>query len=320
MGAVLAVVTLLPIVSLVAGCSGAGVSAVDLSGAEIQTLGTDQMTILVLVRGWLKVMYPEPTSGTPQVEFEWLDDGYRMYGVDSLGHPFDYFGAWDGSGHGTWQTADGQPVSGYWDAPTGDTVHVQHMHYEYSDMTLEFTNTVDFGNMVGNFAPGTWEGTQTMQDGRVLAFRWHSNAADAETLSLDLPAAGLRLEITVPVAFVKDYGFRPLPASQVLGTAQAPGGAMTFRLSGTNGVWEKLRVTRGQTTGAFTLSGDMAGAGRFEEDGHVTAVMNWPDSLVARLDLTSLATVEVTPVAAARDLAIDRWITSLAGLSPMSVQ
>lgn len=194
------------------------------------------------------------------------------------------------------------------------------MHYEYPDMTLDFTNAVDFGHMVGNFAPSTWEGTQTLQDGRTLTFRWHSNVADAETVRLELPAADLQLEFTVPVAFVKDYGFRPLPDSQVLGTAQASGGALTFRLSGVNGVWKRLQVTSGETVGNFVLSGDMAGGGRFEKSGQVLGVMSWPDSLVARLDLTSLATVEVTPVAAARDLAIDRWITSLAGLSPMSVQ
>lgn len=278
------------------------------------------MTVLVLVRGWLKVMCPEPTSGAPNAEFEWLDDGYRMYGTDSLGHPFDYFGAWDGSGHGEWQTAAGEPVSGCWDAPTGDTLIVQHMHYEYPEMTLEFTNAVDFGHMVGNFAPNTWEGTQTMQDGRVLRFRWHSNADDAETLSLDLPVASLRLEITVPVRFVKDYGFRPLPASQVNGTAQGPSGGLSFKLTGTAGVWERLRVTSGDVVGTFVLSADMAGGGRFDKEGQLMAVMNWPDNLVARLDLTSLETVEVTPVAAARDLAIDRWIASLAGLSPMSVQ
>jgi hypothetical protein len=130
----------------------------------------------------------------------------------------------------------------------------------------------------------------------------------------------LEIQVEVPVAFVVDKGFRPLPDSRASVTATVAGRQMTFTIKGTDAVWDAVDVSSGGVTGAFGLSAGMAGDGRLQQDGRLLGVLSWPDTFTATLVPTSLESAEVTPAAAARDLAIDKWLRSLAGLTPMALQ
>jgi hypothetical protein len=306
---------------LLGGCSGAGMAPQALRNDSLQTLATDQMTMLVLLKGWLGVLYPAPTTppGTPDIHFEYLADGVRVYGTDSYGHPVDMTFNNDGSGHGATVTPGGLPVTGTWDAPQGDPVAVQHIQYEYPDMRLQFTTTTDYG-AARTPAPAIWEGTETLSDSRSLHFRFDDNATDLHKLRLQLPAAGLDLSCDVPVVLVVNVGWMPPTDSRADGTAAAASGNLTFALKRVSDAWQEMTLTSGPTSGTFSLGSGMSGSGRFMREGTLLGALNWPDTLVGRLDLTSMASAEVTPSATARALAISKWVSRLSELTPGSFQ
>lgn len=309
------------VTALLVGCSGAGLGPEKVTGASVQSVAGDQLTMLVLLRAWLGVLYPPPptTTGTPDVNWDFSDpNGLRVFGTDSNGNPFDIFLGNDDTGHSTTFTQDGVQMRSTWEAASGWPVVTRRLRDEFPGMTLEYTSTMDFSG--GGQAPTTWDGTQTLSDGRTLHFQMHWNMVDKDTLRLQIPSANLDIQAEIPVHFVVDRNFIPLPSSQVTGTVQTATGNLTFGLKGQEINWNELTIAGDDIAGTFTLGAKMAGSGQFTQNGAMAGALNWPDTLVGRLDLTSMSSVEVTPLAAARDLAIDKWVAGMAGLSPGAFQ
>lgn len=318
------------LVAALAGCSGAGVAPTALTQSTAQAASADQLTALLLLRSWLGIMYPPPPPpppGTLVLNRERIDANHiRLYGTDSWLHAFDYtLNTTDQSGSGTWQTPAGVPVSGIWGPQVqSGGWREQQTSLTYPGMTLAYTERNQL--LPGQYYPTIKEGTETLTDGRHLQFRLFNNMVDADELRLELPAASLTVDCRVPVEEVIGRGFLPLQASTLSATVQGVAGSLTLAMAGTGvgrtGVgWQQLTLTGPDgLAGAFSLGADLSGSGRLEQGGKLVGALSWPDSVIGRLDLTSLGTVEITPSAAARDLAIDKWISSLAGIGPGGIQ
>lgn len=322
LGRLAIVVAAVVVTALLVGCSGAGLSPDKVTGASVQSVAADQMTMLVLLRAWLGVLYPPPptTTGTPDVNWDFSDpNGLRVFGTDSNGNAFDFFFGFDDTGYGTSYTQDGVQMRSSWTAAVGWPVSSRQIRDEFPDMTLEYTATADWTDPA--LIITTWDGTQTLADGRVLHFRWEQNTVRSlDSLRLQIPSASLDIQAEIPVVSVDDRGWIPPAASRVTGTVQTATGDLTFGLKGREINWNELTIAGGDIAGTFTLGAKMAGSGQFMQNGAMAGALNWPDSLTGRLDLTSMSSVEVTPLAAARDLAIDKWVAGMAGLSPGAFQ
>lgn len=311
-------------VALLAGCSGAGRAPGLLTQSPAQELAATQMTTVQLLKSWLSVLYPVATTppGQPEIHHEFLDpDTMHLWGVDSHGRAFDYLTHTDGSGSGTWSEPNGVAVTGTWGPLTQPVprTYVRDMVYQYPGMTLSYRSTT-VQPAGGGFAAVTREGRETLSDGRELDFRTHCDGVGAQSLHLQLPAEGQDVTLQVPIAIVVG-NWRPAAGQPATGVAASPGGAQSLALQGVDGDWQQWQVTAADGTAAtFALGPGMSGSGRLERAGALLGVLNWTESLQGRLDLTNLTTVEVAPLAAARDLAIDRWLKSLVGLSPGTIQ
>lgn len=319
-GVWLAVATASVILTL-AGCSGAGAPAQNVAGDTAQQTATLQMTALQLLRGWLQILYPPPATSTMSVEVDQVNETtWRARGTDSWGHPFEYYSRADGSGWGHWYTAPEMEVHGVWtkDEEIAPSVLRKHVHYRYPGMDLVFVVTADYSG--GGFAPTVQEGTEKLSDGRMLDFRYETIPEVEETVSLKLRGDGPEVFVRVPIDFVVDVGFRPRPGQPATGTAKQGGGGLQLAFSGNDGVWSQLETSSpGGLTGSFQLGDHMTGSGQMRQGAEVFGALNWPESLLGRLQLVSTQNFEVSPMAAARDLSIERWLARASGLGPASV-
>lgn len=304
------------VVVMLAGCSGSGLDPGAVTGVTVESLAADQMTMLALVRGWLNVLYnpvAPPDEIHAQLEWDAAKDAWHIWGTNGWGQPFEQWVRDDSSGWGTTVDGGGRVVYSEWDAPVGWPIMIQHIRWEYPGMTLESTYTMDFG--VAS-TPYVQDGTETLADGRKLYFRYETNQLDQDKLYLKLDGTDFEVNLQVPIAYVFNVGFRPLPDSRATGTMQTAAGQTALSFQGTDSVWQKLEVAGGEVTGTFSLGECMCGSGQLVKNGVLQGALNWSDQMVGRLDLTSLESIEVTPLAAARDLAMDKWISSIAGLTP----
>jgi hypothetical protein len=306
-----------------AGCSGSGLSPGVITGTTVQSLAADHMTAVQLLRSWLRVMYPPGPSGSggaPSLTYVQVDpDTARIYGTDGFGRPMDITCRTDGSGFGSYYTAPGMEVSGTW-GPwiwLSGTVLAQDIVYQYPDLRMEFRATNDF-DLPGHpgAASSLQEGTATNSGGDQLTFRWFNNGVNQDEITVNLPAEHVTVELTVP-AVCPENRWEPEPGQPAVGTMQTPGGRTQLRLETAGGCWRKWTMLGPDgTTGTFSLGENMSGSGQLVKNGVLQGALNWSDQMVGRLDLTSLESIEVTPLAAARDLAMDKWISSIAGLTP----
>jgi len=308
--------------AMLAGCSGSGVTVTDLRGGPVYAASQDQMTAIQLLKSWFAVIYPlaSPPPTHQRVEHtEQVDaDTVRVWGTDIWGRAFDILRHDDGEGSGTWFDAYGKPVAAQWDAPVyldKDTTQT-HVVYHFDGMTMDSITITHY--RLYQLAATEEDGTATLADGRVLHYRFEDDAKGLHRLKLDLLSEGLTLQIEIPVAWVRNLGWRPLDSSVVTGTVVGRQGSLSLRLTGARLTWRKLEITAASgVTGTYALQGrSLVGSGQLSEGGNLVGTLGWGDDLVGRLELSSVRWVEVTPVAAARDLAVDRWISALAGLAP----
>lgn len=321
----LAVATLSAVVVLaLGGCSGAGMSSRTLTEAPVQLLAADQMTVLTLLRGWLKVLYfRDVPPGDDVGRGEFLPDGtWHEFGTDGWGNPYDLVLHPDGSGTQTGTTRAGIPFSSAF-RPVSDDASAWVVHYTvtYRDMTSDMTiMTIEYdwtGFRTGvSPTPTRKAGSMALPDGRKLEFLLDRPVLSPDRLSIGLPGDDIALTCEVPVIPKTNRGLQPRHHSSLTGTARAPSGDITFSMTGADGVWAALTLSSGGITGRSQLDLALAGGGTFKREGKALGVLGWTDGMIGRLDLTSLETVEITPVAAARDLSIDRWISGSARLGP----
>lgn len=316
----------LTVALMLGGCSGAGVSPGVARNQALQSLAAEHLTTVQLLRSWLTVMYPAGVGQTGQWHIDVVqvdEDTWRCYGTDSLGQPLDFYSNADGSGYGYWYTAPGVRVDGTWTPCVWLSARVvqQDVQYQYPDLHLSYRVTCDYAPPGGNgFAATRQEGTAALVGGQQLAFCWANNAVDCDQLHLELPAARLMVDLQVPVTQVYNEGWRPAPGQPATGTMQGPDGGASLALTGTDCDWQHWALTAADgTTGSFDLGAGMSGSGQISRGGSLQAALNWTDTLTGRLDMLGLGQVELTPAAAARDLAIEKWLHSVAGLGPGAI-
>lgn len=328
-----AALVLLAVCVLLAGCSGAGTNVNTLRNATLDDLSAGQMTTVQLLRGWLGVLYaPASTaSGSPSLTRKAILDengnkiGVQFVGTDSNGQPLDISLYYDGHGFGTWHTPDDREleVSGTWSVPNtveDRETHVktttQDVEHHYPGMTLAWRSTLVQRSEYGT-ATESQEGTITLPDGRALAFTFYRNAVDLDTLSLRVPSEAISISARVPVAEVANRGWLPLAQGTATGETTVEGRTFGFTLTGVREDWRGLTVEGADgLTGTFTLGDDMAGSGRYEQDGVLQGVLTWTSDLVGHLNLTDLERRELLPNAAASALSLDNWLARVGKLSP----
>ncbi len=313
-------------VVVLGGCSGAGGPAEDPTHSPVQTLSAEHMSAVRLVGSWLHAQYPPPPPPPTHVldlHTESVDaDTEHVWGTDSYGEAFDFISNTDGSGSGTW-VAFGIEVQGFWgpEVMLDRNTMRQHQVYDFPGMTLDYMATTAFVGGV-NRPPFRRVGTQRLDDGRAMQLDFSNDGDGEERTVLTRPEEGVAVEFAVPVMSVPGRTWRPRSNSEVNGSTATRLGPLAFEVQGTEGVWDRWEFAGpGDITGAFDLRPpQLAGSGRVRQSGELVGVLSWTESLVGRLDLTSVATVEVAPSATARDFAIDRWVHDWSKLTPMVIQ
>lgn len=309
------------VLALVASCSGPGVSVDAIREVRVQQLAVDHVSAVLLLKGWLKIMYVKriPGEGSCQPEFHARrlpGGGRHTWGIMSDCTGFDYTIAADGSGQGTMTFPDGGVEQISWTAPVweGQLHRVDIIKVVPDGTTLEFTNTADYSQQG---VPTSMIGSATLIDGRSMRFALHRQTQVNDRLRLDLPDGSV-LEVTIPLTSVEHAVHWPVFDPGGVGAfVAAAGERIDFAVSGAGEGWERWVFTAdGGVRGEFTLTPGFAGNGTVTRGGVAIGALRWPQDGFGTLDLIDAGSAEITPTAAARDFQIDSWVANLAAMGP----
>jgi hypothetical protein len=319
------------LLALLGGCSGTGAPAEPSGLADLRAVAADHVTALLMVERWLRALYPGSIEGAVATCTSSREERPLLPG-DPIGarrYHFTYPDCTtndalllpDGSGSQEFTYTDNMTKSVTWDpvVRTGTLreIHLHEIVREGADVTAELDYTLSFRMGVD----GTRRlGTARLPDGRETAF---DHARDEQRDRLEVrPYDGSRLSVETPLEHLPGGDYRPLVAQGSAGTYEAPGGRrLTFELSGSaGGRWERWSFqSETGIVGRFGLDPDFSGSGRLQDGPRTVATLSWSADGEGDLAPVGAVAVDVSPSAAARDFAIDRWIRNIAALGPMPV-
>lgn len=308
-------------VALTASCSGPGVAVATIQQVGLQALAADHVSAVLLLRGWLKIMYWRNIPGAGQCAQELHSGrlpggGRHSWGTMSDCTTFDYNIAADGSGQGTMTFPDGGVEQVTWTAPVwvGQVHSVDIVKSLPDGTTLDFTNSADYSQPL---VATSFVGAATLPDGRAMDFELYRRPLDEDLLRLVLPD-GSALQVNVPLTSVEYALHWPVFNPGGAGSFTAAGGErLDFGISGAGDGWERwVFTTADGVTGEFNLTDGLAGNGSLTRNGAVVGALRWFEDGFGMLDLVDAGSAEITPSAAARDFQIDRWVANLAAMGP----
>ena len=305
---------------LAAGCSGPGVDIAAIQPVGLQTIASDHISAVVLLKSWLNILYPSADGAgpcEPERHYERNPDGsIHFWGTNSDCSVYDHTTQADGSGQGTITFSDGSVAHFTWSAVTiVNGVMSQDVHQEFPDgVTLDFTfsidpNPPDYGQ--------SWTGSALMAKGQQMDYTMVRLPDKVDHLHVDLPD-GSALDVRIPLTTAPGVRYWPIFDPGASGHFNAPGGErLDFALSGEDDYWSHWTFdTADGTSGVFELDEDFGGAGNLTRDGSVMAALLWQQDGTGTLSLVDAGAVDVTPSAAACDFQIDRWVASIAAMGP----
>jgi len=306
--------------SIAAGCSGAGISATEARGGDIDALAADHLTAVVLVRSWLNALHTKPgeDDGCEQeYHSERLPGGStRIWGTNSDCSTYEYTVLPDGSGQGALTLADGTAIAETWGIVVWDgNIATRDITKEFGDgFRLDYAWTGDYSRA---WLTVTWEGDAILPDGRAAEFAVVQRGGDREEVTLDLPD-GARCDFRVPLTLEGTDQFVPDYTRQITGHyVSAAGQRHDFTLDGWDGRWVTWQMAADGIAGEFTIGEDYAGDGQVSQDGRLAGALRWDADGAGVLELLLAGAAEVGPSGAALDFQIDRWIATVALLGPM---
>lgn len=311
---------LIVMVAVLGGCSGSGVAVQQLAGGTVQTLATDHLSAVTLIRNWMNVLYFQvPQGGGPDVNMEDLPGGgMRFYGTQSDDSTFDWVINPDESGSGTQQFPGGLTKQASWSAPdwNGDEL-TQDLNEVYSNgARLQYRFTADYAQ---DPLPQEWRGQATEPGGQTMSFRLSRVQERSDQLQLTLPD-GLQVTLTVPLTWTDGAAYWPQFATGATGQVAAAGRTpLNLRLTGSGDQWNQWSFTSGHYSGQFSLGSDLIGQGRLEQGGQVVAALSWDAALAGNLSVVAGGSEEVGPSAAAASFQMDQWVGSIAALGPAPI-
>ena len=303
-----------------AGCSGAGAPASQVSGAGVQSLATDQLSAVALVRDWSRLLYTQQES--PPV-FHWKifpDNSSHIWGTESDGGVFTFFQQVGGQGSGSLQWPSGESCHYYWSAPvfTAST-DTQVSHINFGDgARFDFSMVLAF---TAAGYPQTWEGSAQLADGRTARFNLTRlqpgpGVPGQDLLVIRLPDGSV-LRLKIPTQSTQSSSFWPIYASGADGSFTTGSHRLTFHLSGSGSQWDNWRFTTSAgARGSFSLNADFSGAGTISQGSALSGSLQWTPDTSGSLSLLGSATAAVSPSAVARAFEINRWISHVAQLGP----
>ena len=304
------------------GCSGAGTTAAQVSGARVQTLATDNLSAVVLMGSWLKILYPatpSPGKCTVTTDVYPLGGGaFHITGTESDCGVIDYTEQADGSGSGRTTWPGGLSSTKSWSAPV---VAGAKQTWQIDQTTpegayLNYASVLDAG-LPG--APLLLQGTVTLPDGKTMGFAWERANDREDLLTLNLPD-GSSLEMTVPLARLARQPNQPVYSSGGEGTFKdAAGVTLKLHFNGSADHWKHWGFTAtGGMAGSFSLAQGVSGggAGLVTQGGKLAGTLSWLANGKGTLSLLGATVAQLTPSAAAFDFETDRWIHNLGLLGP----
>jgi hypothetical protein len=302
-----------------AGCSGAGAPASQVSGAPVQSLATDQLSAVTLVSSWSRLLYAQMTTPTVNNTKFFLNGANRNWGTESDGGVFDFYEQKSGQQSGSITWPDGMSVHFYWSAPVITAAAYTYVgHTKFSDGTR-----FDFSLISNTNAPypQNWEGSAHLANGQTARFTLNriepdSGAPSFDTLGVRLPD-GSALHLTVPTQTTASSLFWPTYTSGADGSLVAGSEHLNFHLSGNATQWDKWQFsTTAGAHGSFALNSDFSGAGTLRQGAGLSGSLQWNANALGSLSLLGAAATAVSPSAAAQAFDIDRWLTNAALLGP----
>lgn len=318
---VFALCSVLAMVLLTGGCSGPGVAVNAIQQADLRALAADHVSAVLLLKGWLRIMYVKNAPGggecEQQINRQRLPGGVvHLWGTMSDCTQFDYTVQADGSGVGLLVWPDGGVEELTWTPPVWNgLVHTVDIDRVLPDGTrLDFSNTADFGQAG---TPSSMVGEVTLADGRSMDFALHRLTMGDDRLRLQMPDGSV-LDATIPTTAVEYAVHWPIFSPGGSGWfSGAAGDRLDFTFSGESEGWDRWVATAADgTRGEFELGEGLAGNGNLTRNGQVLGALRWFVDGLGTLDLLDAGSAEVAPSAAARDFQIDRWVSNIAAMGP----
>lgn len=309
-------------VALLAGCSGAGAPAHDITGSGLRTLAQDHLSAVMQFRSWAAVLYVKTSGTTPPPTVTPVPGGTRYTTTNSDGSEAD-FTVWnDGSSTGTVTFPNGLSFTSEWEAPVNtpglETIHGVNTYPNGARLVM----TSRRGSSLQPYTQ-IRSGEATTADGRTATFELkRRGAAGPDEMSVSLPAGAGDLSFVMPLQ--PEFGAPSWPnfTTGVSGDFAAGARSLDFTATGDQDtdVWQHwvMHAPDGHEAD-FTLGEGLSGQGPIVQNGTTVALLNWTADLVGTLDLLGAGLEEVNPSAAARDFQIERWTGNAAALGPMPI-
>jgi hypothetical protein len=312
--------------ALLAGCSGAGAPASQITGASVQALATDQLSAVVLARSWDRFLYARPGTGTQTENDRFTATTWYLNGDLSDGGHYRYAVSltdYSGTGRITWH--DGMFTTLTWgvSVPSGPTnsIHTTQVQQTFEGgQSLNYADVTDFSNPAQT--KETWQGTGTLKDGSSMNFvvtRLLPAPNGQDQIVVTLPTGDkFQLQVSTELHTGGSGVAFPVYSAGAQGSVQSGAANLAFSLSGHAGAWDRWAFTAGSGwTGAFTLGSDYSGGGNLSQGGALEGAMHWDATGKGTLTQLGTAASGVTPSAAALAFEINTWLHNAAAMGPM---